>query len=410
MLDFLPGNFPNVRRFKSISDKQTHTGPYWIILLLAGLLLNSCRIPRNTQIKSDYSKAIGQGTAILSQAKQEINTPAISVAVGIDNQVVWAAAIGYQNIENQIPADTTTLFRVGSTSKAITSIALGKLLQENLVGLDDPVQKYLPFFDSSHPPITLRQLASHTSGIRNYKNAEFNSNVEYHSIKESMEVFQHDSLLFQPGTKFSYSTYNYTVLSAVIEQAAKTDFLSYMKKAVFTPLNMRHTVGDEKHKQISKRAQFYNFYKQDSSFRKAIEVNNSNKWAGGGFLSTPSDLVKLGNAFLNNTLLDAKTKQLLTTPQKLENGKVNSLNYALGWKNDSTLLFQKGIKVQQLHHGGSAAGGTSMLILFPAYNLSISMLINRDGYASADLLKYIYPVAEAFIKDKNQAAPISSAP
>lgn len=126
-----------------------------------------------------------------------------------------------------------------------------------------------------------------------------------------MEIFQHDSLLFQPGTNFSYATYNYTVLSAVIEELTQTGFLRYMQKEVFTPLGMHHTVADENIKTIVGRAGLYNFYKQDNTFKKATEVNNSNKWAGGGLLSTPSDLVKVGNSLLNNTFLDANTTAMI---------------------------------------------------------------------------------------------------
>lgn len=382
---------------------KTNNDHGWKAVLLVGIALCSCRVSTNSETKFEYGQAIRQGATILAQAMDEIKTPAISIAVGADNRVVWAAAKGYRDLEKRVPADTTTQFRVGSSSKPVTSMALGKLLQQNLVRLDDPIQSYLSSIDPSFSSIRIRQLAAHTSGIRNYKNNEFNSNTPYGSIRESMEVFQHDSLLFQPGTKFSYSTYNYTVLSAVIEQVTKVEFLRYMEKEIFIPLQMYHTIGDEKNKTIAGRAQFYNFQKQDSTFKKAMEVNNSNKWAGGGLLSTPSDLVKLGNSLLNNTFLNAKTTIVLTEPQKLTNGKINSLNYALGWKNDTARLFQQSLKVQQIHHGGSAAGGTCMLVLFPAYNLSISILINRDGYASADLFKYIYPVAEAFITEKRRA-------
>ncbi|GAB4039587.1 serine hydrolase domain-containing protein [Spirosoma gilvum] len=380
-----------------------HKGWATMLLLLVALAVGSCRVAKKTETKSYYRQAIQQAETILSQAKDEIMTPAISVAVGMDNRIVWAAARGYKNIERQEPADTTTQFRIGSSSKAVTSMALGKLLQQNLVQLDDPIQSYLSFLDPFYPSITIRQLAAHTSGIRNYKNNEFNSNVQFGSIRESVDVFIHDSLLFQPGTRFSYSTYNYTVLSAVFEQVTKTEFLPFMSKEVFVPLQMYHTVGDDKTKDIVGRAQFYNFQKQDSTFKKAIEVNNSNKWAGGGLLSTPSDLVKLGNSLLNHTFLTARTIAILTEPQKLTNGKINGLNYALGWKNDTARLFQQSQNVQQIHHGGSAGGGTCMLVMFPAYNLSISMVINRDGYASADLFKYIYPIAEAFITEKRYA-------
>ncbi len=352
----------------------------------------------------NYAQATPNAANILAQAKEEVKAPAISVAIGIDNRIVWAEALGYQNLEKAESADIHTKFRVGSSSKAVTSVALGKLIQNKQINLDAPVQEYVPFFDPAKPPITIRQLASHSSGIRNYKESEFNSNTEYPSIAESMKVFMYDSLLFQPGSKFSYTTYNYTVLSAAIEQITQLSFLDYMQQEVFAPLRMKNTSGDYKNKDIPNRAEFYNYDAKENKFKKAPEVNNSNKWAGGGLLSTPTDLVKLGNALLNNTILEAPTTAILFEPQKLNNGKVNGINYALGWKNDTTQLFNGTKPVQQLHHGGSASGSTSLLVLFPAYNLSISILVNRAGFASANLFKYAHKMAEAFIAEKTERA------
>src|SRR5688572_24230264 len=258
--------------------------------------ISGCQALKNGKSQEYYSEPIRNSAIILSEAKVEINTPAISIAIGIDNQIVWSQAIGYKDVEKLEPADINTKFRVGSTSKAVTSVALGKLVQNKLIDLDGTIQNYVPFFDASKPPITIRQLASHSSGIRNYKNAEFNSNTEYASIEESMRVFMYDSLLFEPGSKFSYATYNYTVLSAAIEQVTGISYLEYMQKEIFTPLGMSNTFGDYKTRHIENRAQFYDYNAQEKKIVKAQEVNNSNKWAGGGLVSTPSDLVKLGNA------------------------------------------------------------------------------------------------------------------
>lgn len=150
---------------------------------------------------------------------------------------------------------------------------------------------------------------SQASGI-----IETRSSTATYSTAASGKAWKYFNMIHfysKPGTNFSYATYNYTVLSAVIEELTQTGFLRYMQKEVFTPLGMHHTVADEKIKTIVGRAGLYNFYKQDNTFKKATEVNNSNKWAGGGLLSTPSDLVKVGNSLLNNTFLDANTTAMI---------------------------------------------------------------------------------------------------
>ncbi len=367
--------------------------------LITFIILNTiCLVTYGQKAKPNFNGAIANSAKILDSTLQQLHTPAISIAVGLNDQIIWAKAIGYKDLEKSELADVNTKFRVGSSSKAITSVALGQLIQRKKLILDSTIQHYIPFFDPTKPPITIRQLASHSSGIRNYLNNEFNSNIAYSSIEQSMKVFMYDSLLFKPGNKFSYATYNYTVLSAAIEQITKTSFLDYMQKNIFNSVGMNNTVPDHKFKPLPNTAEFYNYVANDNKYKKPNEVDNSNKWAGGGFLSTPTDLVKLGNSLLYNRILNKETLAIIWEPQKLNDGKVNGTKYAIGWRNDSVKLFNGSLPVQQIHHGGSASGATSLLILFPEYKMSISILANRD-FASADLFKYAHKVAEQFIAE-----------
>jgi serine beta-lactamase-like protein LACTB len=369
--------------------------------LILILLLASCgsSFLAKGQVKNDFAAAKSNSSKLLAVALDSLKTPSISVAVGINNQVVWAKAVGYKDLEKQEMADINTKFRIGSSSKSITSVGLGKLIENRQINLDSGIRYYVPFFDAAKPRITVRQLASHSSGIRNYKDKEFNSDAEYTSIEESMKVFMYDTLLFKPGEKFAYATYNYTVLSAAMEQVTKTGFLDYMQKTVFAPLDMKNTTADYKFRKIADKAEFYNYDAKAGKYKKAPEVNISNKWAGGGFLSTPSDLVKLGNALLSGKILSATTTAVLWTPQKLSNDKINGINYAIGWKVDTVKLFNGTKSVRQIHHGGSASGATAMFVLFPDYNMSVAMLANRD-FASADFFKYVNKIAEEFISEQ----------
>lgn len=164
-----------------------------------------------------------------------------------------------------------------------------------------------------------------------------------------------------------------------------------------TPLGLSRTVADRS-KNATNRADFYEVH--SGTARLSYPVNNSNKWAGGGFLSTPSDLVKFGNAVLHYELLDSTTTNLLFTPILLANGEVNEQNYGLGWRNHvSTNIIQDHREVRMYHHGGSAAGGIAMLILLPEYNVTVAATLNRSG-SSSDLFKVVYRIAELFILDR----------
>ncbi|GEM_PF-6828787 len=117
-----------------------------------------------------------------------------------------------------------------------------------MLSLNTQAGEYLSYVSDELSKLTVQELASHTSGIRNYSTCmclpiwEFYSNDEYKTVEASMSMFNNDALLFEPSTDFSYSPYNYTLLSGVMEGAAKKDFLSFMQDEVFEPIGLRQTI------------------------------------------------------------------------------------------------------------------------------------------------------------------------
>ena len=319
----------------------------------------------------------------------------------MNGQVIWSNAIGYQDIKNNAKVSLNTKFRIGSSFKAVTSLGLGLLLQERTLDLHSKVGEFVPYITQELSEITLKQLASHTSGIRNYGVCfcfpiwEHLNNDQYTSVQESIGMFNDSPLRFPSGSVFSYSSYNYTLLSAMIEGASGKDFLSFMKEDVFNPLGIDHIEGETSSISPENISKFYEI--EENQYKETFKVNNSNKWAGGGFIATSTDLVKLGNAFLNHKLLDKQTTETLIEPVILTNGKINKQNYAIGWRNNTTKkILDKDQEIQILHHAGIAAGSTSIFILFPEYDLSISILMNRSGTASK-LFEYSYELTKLFI-------------
>lgn len=360
---------------------------------------------RNLQPKISHSDPTKkQADHLLKSEFDQLETPALSVSIGIDGKLIWSNTIGYADVENLISADSVTKFRIGSISKPLTSVGLGALIQRKKLQPQSLVKDFVPYTSSGLSKLTLEQLASHTSGIRNYGTClcfpiwEYYSNDEYHSIEKSVSVFNNDNLLFEPGTHFSYSTYNYTLLSGMMEGASGQDFLSFMQENVFQPLKMTQTQADKKKDQTENTSKFYDI--ENGKIKEAYAINSSNKWAGGGFLSTTNDLVTFGNAVINHQLLDASTTELLFKPVTLVNGKINEQNYGLGWRNDiSDNVFKDKRNVNVIHHGGTAMGSTAMLILLPEYNTSVAVTMNKSG-KSTDLLDVAYKIAELFISAK----------
>jgi serine beta-lactamase-like protein LACTB len=170
--------------------------------------------------------------------------PGVSLALGVGDSLTWLQGFGYADVATRRPAEPSTRFRIGSVSKALTGVVLGLLVEDGALELDAPVQRYVPEFPDKGNPITLRQLATHQAGIRHYRGDEAYSDRHYDSVLEAISVFADDSLVAEPGTRFSYSTYGYTLLSAAMERAAGRPFLDLMRNRLLAPLELTHTVPE----------------------------------------------------------------------------------------------------------------------------------------------------------------------
>jgi CubicO group peptidase (beta-lactamase class C family) len=314
-----------------------------------------------------YVLAIERGREILQEMLGR-GIPGLSVAVAVDGEIVWAEGFGYADLENRVRVSPSTKFRIGSISKPLTAAALAQLYEEGRLDLDAPIQRYLPTFPDKRYPITARQLAGHLAGIRHYRSDEFFSAKHYNSVLEGLEIFKDDPLLYPPGTKFSYSSYGWNLLSAVIEAASRKDFLSYMGERVFRPLGMQGTVADHTTRIIEQRARFYQ-RNGAGRFVNAPYVDNSYKWAGGGFLSTAVDLARFGSAHVRPGFLKQETLNLLFTSQRTASG--TETGYGLGWFVEKDARGRRRIR-----HGGGSVGGTAMLILYPDYRIVVAVLAN----------------------------------
>lgn len=137
--------------------------------------------------------------------------PAITVAVAIDGKIVYSKGFGSADIENEVKATPETLIRTGSIAKPISAVAAMTLVEAGKLDLDAPVQKYCPAFPQKQWTVTTRQVLGHISGIRHYKEDEIGSTKHYANMSDGFAIFANEPLLFEPGTKYSYSTYGYTV-------------------------------------------------------------------------------------------------------------------------------------------------------------------------------------------------------
>ena len=220
--------------------------------------------------------------------------PGLSVTVLKKGRKVFQNGYGYADIDRKIAVDPCkTQFRIASASKPIAAMALAKMVADKKIDLDTSFYNYIPYFPRKKYDFTIRQLASHTAGIRGYRGKEYALNKPF-SIKESLQIFQDDPLVFRPGTDYLYTSFDWVLISLAMEEVSGMSFSEYVKQEVLDPLGMHATQVE--YPDAIKKDKATPYTRRRSGFRKAIPVDNQYKLAGGGYLSTSKDLAKLGKA------------------------------------------------------------------------------------------------------------------
>lgn len=327
-----------------------------------------------------------RASRILQDLRIKGGYPAVSAAVIVNGQLAWQEARGWARIETRSPASIKSAFAIGSVSKVLTASVAMKLAEQGVLDLDRDIRAYLPAFPAKAHPVTARQLLSHQAGIRHYRFelspptfSEMGSTVQYDTTVSSLAPFAADPLLFKPDTDFSYSSYGFTLLSAVMEAASRTPFLQLMERELFAAQGLSHTGADDLRTANADRAADYQNILRDGAVVPAPVVNVSGKWAGGGFRSSPTDLATFGSALISGKIIGQPMLQVMFEPRKLADGKVNRQNYALGVRVDTiTDDAYPGRSWRAVHHGGVAVGAQSMLVMLPDQGVVVAISTNAS--------------------------------
>ena len=351
--------------------------------LILLVILNSCTqnigqsVYQTPKVPTDKTTLLRIDT-IAQKLFDKEDFPGMAVMIWQDGKYLFEKGYGYADIEQNIQVDPRqSLFRIGSVSKPVTAALLAKLYEEGKLDLDQDIRNYIPYFPQKAHPITTRQLAGHLAGIRHYKGFENMSKRFYPTVKEGLEIFMHDNLIHEPGSKYAYSSYGWNLVSAVLEEIGQDDFLSMMTDYVFEPLGLENMQAEIMSEALDNKVVFYqkNLARENTV---APTVDNSYKWAGGGFISSAKDVVDFAVAHLEPGYLQAKTLGELFATQYTSDGKPT--NYGIGWRSGED---KKGR--QWIGHSGGSVGGTTMMLVYPEQKLVVVTLVNLWQAKTGDL-------------------------
>lgn len=371
--------------------------------------------PQSEQVfVEQYIESAQKASVAIEQHRKRISSPGISAAVAVNGGLVWAGTSGWADIEQQQALSTSTQFRIGSTSKALNATLLARMVDAKQLNLDTKISNFeVGRSNQNWSQITPRHLVSHMAGIPHYKdNTDWVGlyktmalSQRFDDVVDAVSVFDSSDMLFAPGERFSYSSLGTVLLSAVMQQASNVSYQQAMQQQVLSKLDMTMTLPEPVSVEYAdKSPSISTFYwhpeDKGTKVKKWREVDLSHRLAGGGFISTSTDLVKLGLGFIDPNFISAEVRDAFWTPQKLNNGSVNGQKYALGWRVRESDFGEKIGALFHANHGGVSRGAQSWLMVIPEYEMVVAININANTEEFWDFGELSFELVQIFLEDK----------
>ena len=343
----------------------------------------------------------------LERVRMETGAPGISVAVAQHGKIILSVGVGQAELDNMTPVTGATVHNIASISKTHAAVAIMQLVEQGKVNLDKPIQTYVPYFPEKRWPVTVRHILTHTSGIRHYKRGEFGEQrfkekLHYEKFEDAISFWKDDTLLFKPGEFWSYSSHASNLMHGIIETVTGVGFEEYLKKNVWEPAGMLSTEFDVPERIVHNRGRGYRRNK-NGVLANVPYSNVSYKYAGGGILSTVEDLVRLGMALNNGSLLNTKTVAMMYKVQVEPVMRYNPSGEPRKQAHKQALSWYIRTDAQGRtfpSHTGTVKGTRSYLLNYPEYDLVIALITNIVPFDSP---KYGNAIAQAFLPPVNSA-------
>jgi CubicO group peptidase (beta-lactamase class C family) len=315
---------------------------------------------------------------ILAALVETNGVPGMGAAVWRDGAIVWTGSAGHRDRELDQRVDENTIFRLASVSKLFAATAAARLRQEGALDVDAPVRSIVGYLPDRWPAITTTQLAAHTAGIPHYQAVDVTrGRRRFATVREAVGIFQDRDLVFAPQTRYSYSSWGYTLLSAVVEESSRTPYLDYLSQRITPGLVIGPDATDSSAPNASRAYEF-----TGGVVRRAAPHDFSYSWGGAGLGATAPDLARFGGRLLAGEIVSRETFEWMLAPARLADGSnvmEGGDTVGFGWRSG-----RDGDGDRIAHHAGVTIGARSALILFPDRRLAVSVLSNASWVSAIE--------------------------
>lgn len=306
--------------------------------------------------------------AYLKGRMAQDHIPAVSVAVVRDGKIVLLKSYGVANLEWNQPATSETLYQMASATKPLVGTALMLLVEDGKIHLDDPVSHYLPDAPAAWKDITIRHLATHSSGLKN-----FDVGTNWDSVEQAVKASANLPLEYAPGEKSQYGSSDAIVLMHIVEKVTGKSFPDFLRDRLFAPLGMTATRFSNATQSdavrtadiVPQRASTY--YWQEGRQYSSEFLYPTWTYAAGGLYSSVADLAKWVIALDKGKLLKPTSLDAMWSSFRLKDGAESG--FGVCW------VVERYRDRRTVGHSGGPA--LADILRFPDEKLTVIVLTNQ---------------------------------
>lgn len=322
--------------------------------------------------------------------------PGAVMQVVYKGKPLYHKAYGLADLELGVRLNTESVFEAASVSKQFTATCILLLADEGKLNLDDDVRKYVPKLPDYGKTITIKNLLTHTSGLRDWRNVGYiteiiNNRWVYNDGDALNIIYRQQALNFPPNTKYSYSNSNYDLLAFIVSKVSGKSFVEYSTEKLLKPIGMHNSTWRNDYRSIIKnRAKSY--LNVNGKFVTQNPLDNTNGAAG--LITNTNDLQKW-IAYWRDGKFGERIAKLRVQKVTLDDKSVPT--YVLGGVN----YIEKGNETL-ITHGGLLAGYRALASYYPDLDLAITFLSNTRESIVPRVVENILPLFSDNVKDKNK--------
>jgi len=348
-----------------------------MLLCVASSVAASNSIIQNSEVESSITLL---ETWIEAQMDYR-GIPGLSIGIVYDQDLIWAKGFGYSDVETKTASTPQTIYGIASVTKVFTSTAIMQLRDQGKLSLDDPIVKYLPWFKINQqypetPPITIRHLITHTSGLPREAAFPYWTNHEFPTLEQIKNTLPNQQTIYPTETEYKYSNLGMALLGEIVVAASKESYVDYIQKHILDPLGMSSTFVFLPDKDKKRFATSYG-RRLDDGTRKPYTLTETNGLAPAANLkSTVEDLAR----FVSLQFRDGKVggNQILLGSTLREMQRVHWLQS--GWHSGRGLGFGVWKQGERtiVGHSGWIFGYRTQMSLCPAEKVAVIVLTNAE--------------------------------